>query len=128
VRDELARLAALAVERGVARGQVVVDPGHDFGKNTYQSLELLRRLPELLELGQPLLVAASRKDFLGEALGAGVPPADRLEASLGAAAIAVHHGAHLLRVHDTATTVRLVRTVEAIAGRRPPASARRGLV
>lgn len=128
VRAELARLVAEAVDRGVPREQVVVDPGHDFGKNTYQSLELLRRLPELLALGQPLLVAASRKDFLSEALGGDVPPADRLEASLAAAAIATHHGADLLRVHDTAATARLVRTVEAIAGRRPPASARRGLV
>lgn len=125
---ELERLVALAVDRGVAREQIVVDPGHDFGKNTFQSLELTRRLDELVELGQPVLVALSRKDFLGETQGRDVPPADRLEASLAAAAVAVQSGAHLLRVHDTAATVRVVNTVEAIAGRRPPASAVRGLV
>lgn len=124
---ELERLVGLAVDRGVARGQIVVDPGHDFGKNTFQSLELTRRLAELVGLGQPVLVALSRKDFLGETQGRDVAPADRLEASLAAAAVAVHNGAHLLRVHDTAATVRVVRTVEAIAGRRPPASAVRGL-
>lgn len=125
---ELERLIAVATDRGVARDQVVVDPGHDFGKNTYQSLELTRRLPELLALGHPVLVAMSRKDFLGETVGDASEPADRLEASLGAAAVAVHHGVHLVRTHDTAATVQVVRTVEAIAGRRPPASAQRGLV
>lgn len=127
VAAELRRLATRAIERGVPAEQVVVDPGHDFGKNTYQSLELTRRLPELAGLGHPLLVALSRKDFLGEALGRDVAPADRVEASLAAAAVATQHGAHLLRVHDTAATVRVVRTVEVIAGRRPPAAAVRGL-
>jgi dihydropteroate synthase len=128
VAAELERLAGVAAQRGVPAGQIVIDPGHDFGKNTYQSLELTRRLPELAALGHPLLVALSRKDFLGETLGDDVAPTERLEASLAAAAVATHHGAHLLRVHDTAATVRVVRTVEAIAGRRPPAAAVRGLV
>lgn len=128
VRAELERLVAVAADRGVPREQIVVDPGHDLGKNTFQSLELTGRLGELVGLGQPLLVALSRKDFLGETQGRGVPPAERLEASLAAAAVAVHSGAHLLRAHDTAATVRVARTVEAIAGRRPPASAVRGLV
>lgn len=128
VAAELQRLAAVATARGVPGEQVVIDPGHDFGKNTYQSLELTRRLPELAGLGHPLLVALSRKDFLGETLGRDVAPADRLEASLAAAAVATQHGASLLRVHDTAATVRVVRTVEAIDGRRPPAAAVRGLM
>lgn len=127
VLAELERLVAVAVDRGVAREQIVVDPGHDFAKNTFQSLELTRRLSELVALGQPVLAALSRKDFLGETQGRDVPPADRLEASLAAAAMAVHNGAHLLRVHDTAATVRVAHTVEAIAGRRRPASAVRGL-
>lgn len=130
---ELERLVGDVAAHGVAREQIVVDPGHDFGKNTYQSLELTRRLPELLRLGHPVLVAMSRKDFLGETLGTAggrdgaATPADRLEASLAAAAVATQHGAHLVRVHDTAATVRVVRTVEAIAGRRLPAAAVRGL-
>jgi dihydropteroate synthase len=127
VRAELARLAGAAVERGIPREAVVIDPGHDFAKTTYHSLELTRRLPELATLGHPLLVALSRKDFLGEVLGPAVPPAARLEASLAAAAVAVVRGARILRVHDTAATVRAVRTVEAIMGWRPPAAAVRGL-
>lgn len=127
VRRELQRLSAEAQARGVPAAQIVIDPGHDFGKTTAHSLELTRRLPELADLGHPVLVALSRKDFLGEVLGLDVPPAERLEASLGAAAAAVMLGAHMVRVHDTAATVKVVRTVEAIGGRRPPATALRGM-
>ncbi len=127
VRDELEQLAAQAQERGVPASGLVVDPGHDFGKNTYHSLELTRRLAEIAALGFPVLVALSRKDFLGETLGVDVAPADRLEASLAAAALAVAHGARILRVHDTAATVRVARTVAAILGLQPPAVAVRGL-
>lgn len=127
VVDELERLAALAEQHGVPSEQIVVDPGHDFGKNTFHSLELTRRLPDIVALGRPVLVALSRKDFLGETVGGQVAPADRLPASLAAAAVAVHLGAHLVRVHDTAATVDAVRTVEAVAGRLPPAAAARGL-
>lgn len=121
------RLAAHAQDRGVPAAQIITDPGHDFGKNTYHSLEVTRRLPELVALGYPVLVALSRKDFLGEVLGVGVPPAERLEASLAAAAICVHLGARIVRTHDTQATVRAVRTVEAILGWRRPAGAVRGL-
>jgi dihydropteroate synthase len=120
-------LAEEAQRRGVAAEQIVVDPGHDFAKNTVQSLEVTRRLPELAALGYPVLVALSRKDFLGEVVGLGIPPAERLEASLAAAAASVLLGARIVRVHDTAATVRAVRTVEAILGWRPPAASVRGL-
>ncbi len=124
----LQQLITKATEAGVAPTQLVVDPGHDFGKSTWHSLEVTRRLPELVALGHPVLVALSRKDFLGEALGSDVTPQQRLEGSLAAAAIAVDRGVHLLRVHDSAATVAAVRTVEAILDRRPPATALRGLV
>ena len=115
-----------AQRRGVAPDRIIVDPGHDFGKNTFQSLEITRRLPELVGLGYPVLVAVSRKDFLGEAIG-GLAPSERLEASLACAALAVQAGARILRVHDTLATVRAVRATEAILGLRPPMLAARGL-
>jgi dihydropteroate synthase len=120
-------LAEEAQRRGVPREAIIVDPGHDFAKNTVQSLEVTRRLPELVALGYPVLVALSRKDFLGEVMGLGVPPADRLEASLAAVTASIMLGARIVRVHDTAATVRAVRTTEAILGWRPPAASARGL-
>ncbi|MDQ3538238.1 MAG: dihydropteroate synthase [Actinomycetota bacterium] len=126
VIDACRRLANAAHRRGVAREAVIVDPGHDFGKNTVQSLELTRRLGELCALGYPVLASLSRKDFLGETLG-GLPPSQRLEASLSAAVMAVLAGARIVRVHDTLATVRALRTAEAIAGWRPPALSARGL-
>ncbi len=119
------RLAAEAQRRGVRPEQVVVDPGHDFGKNTAQSLEITRRLGELAALGHPVLVALSNKDFLGEVLDR--PVHERTEASLAAAVSAVHFGARIVRVHDTRATVRAIRTTEAILGWRAPAASARGL-
>lgn len=120
-----ATLAAEAERRGVPRSQIIVDPGHDLHKVTAQSLEITRRLGELVALGYPVLVALSNKDFLGEAIGAGLD--ERLEASLAAAVVSVLHGARIIRVHHTRATVRALRTVEAILGWRPPAVSLRGL-
>lgn len=125
VVERCRQLAAEAERRGVPADRVVVDPGHDLGKNTAHSLELTRRLGELAALGYPVLVALSNKDFLGEVLGVGVE--QRLEASLAAAAVAVLNGARIVRVHATRETVRAIRTVEAILGWRPPAVSVRGL-
>ena len=127
VVDTLRRLTAEARRRGVPSDALVVDPGHDFGKNTFQSLELTRRLPEVAALGYPVLVALSRKDFLGEVLGSEVGPGERLEASLAAAVVAVTLGARIVRTHDTGATVRALRTAEAILGWRAPAAPARGL-
>jgi dihydropteroate synthase len=125
VRAFLADRAALAHQRGVAAEQLIVDPGHDFHKNTFHSLELTRRLGELADLGYPLMVALSNKDFVGETLD--VPVDQRLEGSLAAAALSVAAGASIVRVHEVQATVRAVRMTEAILGRRPPAVTRRGL-
>jgi dihydropteroate synthase len=125
VRAFLADRVALARRRGVAADRLIVDPGHDFHKNTFHSLELTRRLGELADLGHPLLVALSNKDFVGETLD--LPLAERLEGSLAAAAFAVAAGASIVRVHEVRPTVRVVRMTEAILGRRPPAATRRGL-
>jgi dihydropteroate synthase len=125
VRAFLADRAALAHRHGVEAESLIVDPGHDFHKNTFHSLELTRRLGELADLGYPVLVAFSNKDFVGETLD--VPLDQRLEGSLAAAAFAVTAGAAIIRVHEVEATVRVVRMTEAILGRRPPAATRRGL-
>lgn len=100
VREFLLERAAMALERGVSDAALILDPGLDLGKSPAESIELLRRLPELAELGRPLLVAASRKDFVG-ALTAR-PPAGRDAGTLAALGCAVDGGAAILRVHDVA--------------------------
>jgi dihydropteroate synthase len=125
VADDLVRLAEAAQEAGVSKDAIMVDPGLDFGKTTFHSLELIRRLPELVERGYPVLIAASRKDVVGESLD--LAPEDRLEGSLALASLAVAAGAAALRVHDVQETVRAVRMTEAIAGSRPPKAPVRGL-
>jgi dihydropteroate synthase len=121
----LADRAAVARQRGVPAERLIVDPGHDFHKNTFHSLELTRRLGELAGLGYPLLVALSNKDFVGETLD--VPLDGRLEGSLAAAVVSVLQGANIVRAHQVQATVRAVRMTEAILGRRRPAATRRGL-
>lgn len=125
VREEWERLVALARERGVGETSIVVDPGLDFGKNTFHSLELMRRLPELTAGPWPVLVAASRKDIVGETLD--LPLAERLEGSLAVVAMSVLHGAAIVRVHDVRASVRTVRMVEAMLGTRAPEAPLRGL-
>jgi len=96
-----------AVEAGVPRERVWVDPGIGFGKSAEQNLVLLRRLEEFRSLGCPVLVGASRKSFIGRTLGI-EDPKDRLEGSLAAAVVAVWNGARILRVHDVRATRRAV--------------------
>jgi dihydropteroate synthase len=104
---------AFAVERGVAPEQIVLDPGIGFGKTDEHNLELLRGIPQLTIAGRPVLIGASRKQFIGRITGREVP-AERLAGSLAVAAFAVLHGAQILRVHDvkeSCDTVRLVDTL-----------------
>lgn len=119
------RCAKMAESSGVSPRSVVVDPGLDFGKTTYQSLELMRRLDELVAAGRPVLVAPSRKDIVGETLN--LPLDQRLEGTLALVALATSAGAAVVRVHDVAPAVRVIRMVEAVEGRRPPAAPVRGL-
>ena len=118
-------LAAAAVAAGVPRESVLIDPGHDFGKNTRHSLEVTRRLDELVTTGWHVLVSLSHKDFVGESLD--VPLDDRLEGTLAATAVARWLGAQVFRAHDVVPTLRVLQMVDAIRGVRPPAVARRGL-
>jgi dihydropteroate synthase len=100
VVELLGERAAEAEARGVPVERLVFDPGIDLGKTPAQSIELLRRLPELAVLGRPLLVAASRKDFIGALTGR--PPAARDAGTMAAVEVAVQGGAAILRVHDVA--------------------------
>ena len=100
VRELLNERAAVALERGVGESALVFDPGIDLGKRPADSIELLRRLPELADLGRPLLVAVSRKDFLGALTES--PPAGRDAGTLAALGAAADGGAAILRVHDVA--------------------------
>jgi dihydropteroate synthase len=118
-------LAEKALALGVRREAILIDPTHDFGKNTWHSLELTRRLDELTATGWPVLVALSNKDFVGETLD--LPAHERLSGTLAATAIAAWHGARVFRAHEVAQTRQVLDMVASIKGVRPPAVARRGL-
>jgi dihydropteroate synthase len=125
VVQTVTRLAERAVDLGVRPDGILIDPAHDFGKNTYHSLEITRRLGELVATGWPVLVALSRKDFVGETLD--LPPPQRLEGTLAATAVSAWLGARVFRTHDVAATRRVLDMVASIRGDRPPAVSRRGL-
>lgn len=119
-------LAERAVALGVARESVLVDPAHDFGKNTRHSLEVTRRLGELVGTGWAVLVSVSNKDFVGETLDR--PLGERLTGTLAATAVCAWLGARVFRAHEVRQTREVLDMVAAIRGDRPPAVARRGLV
>ena len=118
-------LAQRAVALGVPRERILIDPCHDFGKNTWHSLEVTRRLGELVDTGWPVLVSLSRKDFVGETLD--LPPDERLNGTLAATAISAWLGARVFRAHDIAATRQALDMVATLAGHRPPARALRGM-
>jgi len=118
-------LAARAVAAGVERDRILIDAAHDFGKNTWQSLEVTRRLGEMTGTGWPVLVSLSNKDFVGETLDQ--PPAGRLTGTLATTAICAWLGARVFRVHEVAETRQVLRMVSAIQGEQPPARTVRGL-
>jgi dihydropteroate synthase len=114
--------AERAIAAGVARDRIIVDPGHDLNKNTLHSLELTRRLPEIVALGWPTLVAVSNKDFIGETLGRSKN--ERLEGSLAVAVACILAGARIVRMHDVPAALAAVRMTEAVLGLRDPADLR----
>ncbi len=125
VRDRVVALAERAVALGVRPDGVLVDPTHDFGKNTYHSLALSRHLDVLVATGYPVLVSLSNKDFVGETLER--PVGGRLTGTLAATAVARWLGARVVRAHEVRPTLEVLDMVAAIRGDRPPALARRGL-
>jgi dihydropteroate synthase len=118
-------LAERALALGVRRDGILIDPAHDFGKNTRHSLALTRRLDELVATGWPVLVALSNKDFIGETLN--VPLDRRLTGTLAATAVSAWLGAQVFRAHQVRETREVLDMVASIRGDRPPAVARRGL-
>jgi dihydropteroate synthase len=127
VVEFLRRQVQFCLDRGVRPEQLVVDPGIDLHKNTYHSLELVRRMDELAELGYPILAAVSNKDFIGESIGE-LRTEDRLEGSLATTVSCILQGARLVRAHDVRATVRTVRMTEVLLGMTPPALALHNLV
>lgn len=128
VADVLMRtlgLAERAVSLGVDRSRVMIDPGHDFGKNTWHSLEVTRRLSELTATGWPVLVSLSNKDFVGETLD--LPLGERLLGTLSATAVCAWQGAKVFRAHNVPETRQVLDMVAAIRGSAPPKRAVRGL-
>lgn len=117
--------AERAVALGVERERLFIDPAHDFGKNSFHSIELTRRLNEMVATGWPVLVSLSNKDFVGEALDR--PVSDRVIGTLATTAISAWQGAHVFRVHEVAETRQVLDMVATIAGERPLARAVRGL-
>lgn len=104
---------AIARKAGVPNTQIVIDPGIGFGKSYPQNYELLARLPELARFGLPLLVGASRKTFIGRALG-GAPVTERVWGTAATVATSILGGAHIVRVHDVAEMVQVARVTDAI--------------
>jgi dihydropteroate synthase len=112
VRNFLARRVEFAVQTGIEREKIIIDPGIGFGKTLEHNLALLKGLPGLARVGQPLLVGVSRKGFIGKLLDA--VPDERLEGSLAAAVAAVLAGAHIIRAHDVKATCKAIRIADAI--------------
>jgi dihydropteroate synthase len=121
LRDRIAR----AVGAGVPLERLIVDPGYDLNKNTCHSLELSRRLDEIVAIGLPTLIAVSNKDFIGETLGR--ERDERLNGSLAAVVICIVKGARIVRMHDVPATVDAVRMTEAVLGFRQPAYLRHNM-
>jgi dihydropteroate synthase len=101
-----------ACQHGVPRESIILDPGIGFGKTTRHNLQILARLSELTELGQPLLLGPSRKRFLGEILGID-RPSERVNGTLACLAVAFLAGVQLVRVHDVAPAAQLLATLRA---------------
>ena len=118
-------LADRAVALGVRPDGILLDPGHDFGKNTRHSLAVTDRLPELVGTGRPVLVSLSNKDFVGETLDR--PVGERLPGTLAATAVSAWLGARMFRAHNVRETRDVLDMVSAIRGDRPPRVGRRGL-
>ncbi|OYT73712.1 MAG: dihydropteroate synthase [Armatimonadetes bacterium JP3_11] len=116
VRATLHAHARRALEAGIPKEHIWLDPGIGFGKTVEHNLQLLRGLPELRTLDFPILVGTSRKSFIGHILG-GLPPEERLEGTLATLALAVAWGADIVRVHDVKAAVRAVNVADALCRR-----------
>jgi dihydropteroate synthase len=126
VLDQTLSLADAAVDAGVHPERIIIDPAHDFGKNTWHSLEVTRRLGEMTATGWPVLASVSHKDFVGETLN--VPSDQRLTGTLATLAVCAWLGARVFRVHQVPQARQVLTMVSAIHGDTPPARVIRGLI
>ncbi len=113
----LRKSVATATKAGVAKSQIILDPGIGFGKSYAQNYELLQKLPQLAKLGYPLLVGTSRKGFLGATLardGKPAPPEERLWGTAATVTASILNGAHIVRVHDVAEMVQVARVADCL--------------
>lgn len=122
---ETTTLAERAVDCGVPEDKVFIDPTHDFGKNTFHGLEILRRIDEVVATGWPVLMALSNKDFIGETTVRAV--GERVAGTLAATAWCAARGVAAFRVHEVAETIDVIRTTAAIQGTTGPLATIRGL-
>ena len=126
IRDVMAGLrqaVALAKRAGLAKSQLLLDPGIGFGKKHEQNFEILARLPELARLDCPIVIGTSRKAFLGKALaapdGTSAPPGERLLGTAATVTASILGGAHIVRVHDVAEMVQVVRIADQVVNAAP---------
>jgi dihydropteroate synthase len=119
----LRRSIAVALKAGVAKSQIVVDPGIGFGKSHEQNYEIIGRLPELAKLGFPLLVGTSRKGFLGATLRKN-KESDRLWGTAATVAASIFQGAHIVRVHDVAEMAQVARVIDVLRTAKLPGGGR----
>src|SRR5438445_4291507 len=117
VAQGLRRSVAIALKAGVAKTQIILDPGIGFGKSFAQNYEVLQKLPQLAKLGYPLLVGTSRKGFLGATLtqdGKPAPPEKRIWGTAATVTASILNGAHIVRVHDVAEMVQVARVADCL--------------
>jgi len=112
VKRELLASVELAKQVGVEEGRIILDPGLGFGKTREQNLELINRLDEIRALGYPVLLAPSRKSFIGFTLD--LPPNQRVEGTAAAVAVGIVRGADIIRVHDVKEMARVAKMTDAI--------------
>lgn len=117
VTKGLRKSLSVALEAGLAKSQIILDPGIGFGKSFAQNYELLEKLPMIAKLGYPLLVGSSRKGFLGRTLareGRPAPPPDRIWGTAATVTAAILNGAHIVRVHDVAEMIQVARVADCV--------------
>ncbi|WKA52868.1 dihydropteroate synthase [Planococcus liqunii] len=115
VKQDIDESIQIALEAGVSKEQIWLDPGIGFGKTTYHNIEMMRHLDQFVALGYPVLLGTSRKSFIGKVLD--VPVSERLEGSLATVCYGVEKGCQIVRVHDVKETSRAVRMLDVLTGK-----------
>lgn len=112
IKDFLNESIKMALDAGVKKEKIVLDPGIGFGKTFEQNLEVLRRLGELRDLGYPILLGTSRKSVIGNVLH--LEPKDRVEGTVATTVLGVRDGVDIVRVHDVTENLRAAKMADAI--------------